>query len=117
MYNFLEKKFTIVHDCYFSKIDHEAKYREEALAIAIYCALKYRTDFTTALVTAVNHDGDSDSTGAITGNILGAYLGLNQIPPRWIQQVELSNVLSQVADDLFVGNRDDNDWWERYPGY
>lgn len=29
---------------------------------------------------AVNHDGDSDSTGAITGNILGAYLGQQAIP-------------------------------------
>jgi ADP-ribosylglycohydrolase len=90
---------------------------EEALAIAIYCALKYKNDFTTALIAAVNHDGDSDSTGSITGNILGAFMGLNQLPPRWIQQVELSNVLSQVADDLFVGYRDDHNWRERYPGH
>ena len=90
---------------------------EEALAISIYCALKYRNDFTTALIKAVNHDGDSDSTGAITGNILGAYIGLNQIPSVWVQQVELSDVLTQVADDLLGGYRDDSDWRERYPGY
>ena len=46
---------------------------EETLAIAVYCALKYRDDFKKALIAAVNHSGDSDSTGAVTGNILGAY--------------------------------------------
>lgn len=49
---------------------------EEALAIAIYCSLKYKNEFDKAIIAAVNHDGDSDSTGAITGNILGAYLGI-----------------------------------------
>lgn len=38
-------------------------------AMVVYCALKHRGDFKTALITAVNHDGDSDSTGAITGNV------------------------------------------------
>jgi len=46
---------------------------EEALSISVYCALKHRDDFRKALIAAVNHDGDSDSTGAITGNIMGAY--------------------------------------------
>lgn len=53
---------------------------EETLAIAIYCALKYSNDFDKALIASVNHSGDSDSTGAVTGNILGAYLGLSGIP-------------------------------------
>ncbi|TFG83693.1 MAG: ADP-ribosylglycohydrolase family protein, partial [Erysipelotrichales bacterium] len=38
---------------------------EEALAIAVYCALKFENDGQRALRYAVNHDGDSDSTGAI----------------------------------------------------
>ncbi|MCH8529213.1 MAG: ADP-ribosylglycohydrolase family protein [Saccharospirillum sp.] len=29
---------------------------------------------------AANHDGDSDSTGAITGNLLGVMLGVTVIP-------------------------------------
>jgi ADP-ribosylglycohydrolase len=40
---------------------------EEALAISIYCALVAR-DFRHGVILAVNHDGDSDSTGSITGN-------------------------------------------------
>nr|PZN08640.1 MAG: ADP-ribosylglycohydrolase family protein [Caldicoprobacter oshimai] len=87
---------------------------EEALAIAIYCALKYRDDFKKALTAGVNHDGDSDSTGAITGNILGAYLGLSRIPAEWIEKVELKDVILQIADDLLDGYRDDEDWSRRY---
>lgn len=73
---------------------------EEAIAIAIYCALKYQNDFSKAICAAVNHDGDSDSTGAITGNILGAYIGMNSIPKQWIEGVELVEVLTRIADDL-----------------
>ena len=50
---------------------------EETLAIAVYCSLRYQDDFDKAVCTAVNHNGDSDSTGAVCGNILGAYLGYN----------------------------------------
>lgn len=44
---------------------------EETLAIAIYCALRHADDFSAGIIAAVNHCGDSDSTGAVTGNILG----------------------------------------------
>lgn len=90
---------------------------EEALAIAVYCALKYRDDFRKALIAAVNHDGDSDSTGAIAGNILGACLGLSGIPGGWVEQLELKEVLIELADDLLTRYRDDDAWWARYPGY
>ena len=89
---------------------------EEAIAIAIYCALKYKNDFRTAVIAAVNHDGDSDSTGAITGNILGAYLGTKGIPADWIKKVELADVLTQVADDLLIQFEDTKEWRDRYPG-
>ena len=74
---------------------------DEALAIAIYCALKHSDDFDKALIAAVNHNGDSDSTGAITGNILGAYLGLSGIPKEYIDNLELVDVLTELADDLY----------------
>ena len=47
---------------------------EEALGIAIYCSVRYQDDFSRAIIAAVNHNGDSDSTGAIAGNIVGARL-------------------------------------------
>ena len=74
---------------------------EEALAIAIFCALRYQDDFEKAIIAAVNHDGDSDSTGAIAGNILGAYLGLSAIPSKHIDNLELKDIILEIADDLY----------------
>ncbi|HEX6938204.1 MAG TPA: ADP-ribosylglycohydrolase family protein, partial [Longimicrobiales bacterium] len=88
---------------------------EEALAIAVYCALVAGDDFAAGVRLAVNHSGDSDSTGAITGNILGALLGEDAIPERWRERVELRDVIVQLADDLYTGWRDDDEWQERYP--
>lgn len=74
---------------------------EETLAIAIYCSLKYAGDFESAMIAAVNHNGDSDSTGAVTGNILGAYLGLSGIPAKYIYKIELQDVILELAADLY----------------
>lgn len=76
---------------------------DEALAVAVFCALKYSHDFDRALIAAVNHGGDSDSTGAITGNILGAYLGLAGIPRKYTEDLECLDVLTEIADDLYYG--------------
>lgn len=70
---------------------------EETLAIAVYCALKYENDFEKAVVAAVNHDGDSDSTGAVTGNIVGAIVGYNNIPKRYIERLELRNLIEEMT--------------------
>ncbi len=74
---------------------------DEALAISIYCALKHPFSFEDAVVASVNHSGDSDSTGAITGNIMGAALGLSSIPQKYLTNLELRNVISELADDLY----------------
>ena len=73
---------------------------EETLAIGVYCALKYSDDFQKGIVAAVNHDGDSDSTGAVAGNILGAFLGFDAIPQKYLDRLELKNVILEIAEDL-----------------
>ncbi len=95
---------------------------EQALAISVYCALVAR-DFEEGVVLAVSHSGDSDSTGAITGNLLGAMLGIDAIPKRWLDPLELSGVIAEVADDLFTcptwkigGGGEDRSIHDRYPG-
>lgn len=90
---------------------------EEAIAIAIYCAIKYSKDFKKAVIAAVNHDGDSDSTGAITGNIVGAYLGFKELPSEWLEKLELSDIITQIADDIFTRYVNAKDWWKKYPGW
>jgi ADP-ribosylglycohydrolase len=91
---------------------------EEALAIALYCAL-VADDLEHGITLAVNHGGDSDSTGAIAGNLLGVIHGRRAIPRRWLEVLELRQVIANVADDLWThfggeadGRCDDHD---RYP--
>lgn len=76
---------------------------EEALAIGLLCSLRHEDDFAGAITSAVNHGGDSDSTGAIAGNIVGAHLGLAGIPQRYLEHLELRDTISKIADDLFTG--------------
>jgi ADP-ribosylglycohydrolase len=76
---------------------------DEALAIALYCAIRHFNNFENALIAAVNHAGDSDSTGAITGNILGAAIGYEAIPEFFKDDLELHEVILHMADDLYRG--------------
>ncbi len=75
---------------------------EETFAIAIYSCLKYPNSFQDAIVCSVNHDGDSDSTGAVAGNIIGAYLGYDEIPSYYKDNVELKDIMLELADDMSV---------------
>ena len=74
---------------------------EETLAVAVYCSVKYQNDFDKALTVSVNHDGDSDSTGAVTGNILGALIGYDAIPEKYKTNLELRDTIIDVADKLY----------------
>lgn len=76
---------------------------DEALAIALYCAIRHFDDFEQAMIAAVNHGGDSDSTGAVTGNILGAAVGYEAIPQFFKHDLELHDVILHMADDLYRG--------------
>ena len=73
---------------------------EEALAIAVYCACKYPDDPDRCLIAAVNHKGDSDSTGAVAGNIVGAAVGYEAIPDKYREHLELSGTILKIADQL-----------------
>lgn len=96
---------------------------EEALAIGVYCALKHTWDFRAGVLKAVNITGDSDSTGAITGNILGVINGENGIPSEWLANLREYKIVSQVADDLWIRFEEDeeghvtDEWWDKYPGF
>ena len=81
----------------------------EAWAIALYCAVRHIDSVEDAIIAAVNHDGDSDSTGSICGNIMGVIYGYEHIKERNIfcpegaeleQTLELSEIILALADDL-----------------
>ena len=95
---------------------------DEALAIAVFCAVRYQNDFAAGIRAAVNHKGDSDSTGAICGNILGAWLGEEAVEKAFdLKQLELSEVTKTIADDLFLSAQKlipepgkDREWDRKY---
>lgn len=91
---------------------------EETLAIALYSCLKHKDSFKEAIICAVNHAGDSDSTGAITGNIMGAYLGMESIPHYYIAHLELKDVIMEIANDLAKPLNDEivrnEEWVNKY---
>ncbi|HEY3821856.1 MAG TPA: ADP-ribosylglycohydrolase family protein [Polyangiaceae bacterium] len=77
---------------------------EEALAIAVLCALTTPDgspqSVATSIWRSVAHGGDSDSTGSLTGNLLGAMHGLGALPKAWVENVELREVVERLAIDL-----------------
>ena len=97
---------------------------EEALAIGLWCALQAES-FEQGVRWAVNHSGDSDSTGLIAGHLLGIQLGVAAIPERWLAKLELRAVIEQVAEDIewvpqaYCGNGGEQDAAieARYPGW
>ncbi len=102
---------------------------EEALAIGVYAALAYPApeQFLDALALSVTHSGDSDSTGSICGNILGALHGETALPPELVFAVEGRGAILQLADDfalectyarqLHDEYGPETGWRTRYPGW
>lgn len=85
---------------------------EEAWAISLYCVIRHVDNMKEAIIAAVNHDGDSDSTGSITGNIMGAIYGYEAIKrerlfcpygKKFEDTIELHNIILAIADDLYTG--------------
>jgi ADP-ribosyl-[dinitrogen reductase] hydrolase len=94
---------------------------EEAVSIALYSVLSTRS-FRDAVLRAVNHSGDSDSTGAIAGNIAGLIYGVDAIPVSWLEGLELRDEITAVADDLLALREEtlaleDESTSRRYPGW
>lgn len=106
---------------------------EETWAIALYCVLRHLDSVEDAIIASVNHDGDSDSTGSVCGNIMGAIYGYEHIKQRNIfcpegheleDTLELSEIILTLADDLDSGciigqyapidTPEKRQWYERY---
>lgn len=95
---------------------------EEAAAIALWCVLA-EPDPVAAIRLAVNIDGDSDTTGGLVGQLLGAAQGPSWIPAQWLDQLEGRAVIERLARDaeqslsLSPDTADFDAFWERYPGW
>lgn len=72
---------------------------EEALAIGLYCALA-EPSVDRALLLSVIHSGDSDSTGSVCGNLLGALHGASALPDAWLRPLEGRDTVERLATEL-----------------
>ena len=91
---------------------------EEALSIALYACLAGKS-FEEAFQIAVLHSGDSDSTGAIAGNMLGLIDPKAVLSHRWSPVIEGADIISGLVRD-YLRLKNERDGAERladaYPG-
>lgn len=92
---------------------------EEALAIALYSALA-TSNLEDGLRCAVTHSGDSDSTGAIAGNLLGLLYPDQVFEHPWSGKIECRDLILQIALDLveapYWSHEEIDEKTGRYPG-
>lgn len=70
---------------------------DEALAASVYLWAKYSDDYVKAVCRAATSPGDSDSLAAITGNLVGATVGISGIPDKWLQKIENTQTIAETA--------------------
>ena len=76
-------------------------YVVQALEAALW-AFWHSDDFEAGALAAVNLGDDADTTGAIYGQLAGAYYGINAIPDSWRSKLVMSSRIIELADGLFV---------------
>ena len=93
----------------------------QVLAGAVYAALLCEEDFDRAMIVAVNHSGRSAAVAALTGAILGARMGVDDLPEFYMESLEIAPVLRELADDMLQGcpmvkgnKLFDGDWDRKY---
>jgi ADP-ribosylglycohydrolase len=70
---------------------------DDALAMSVFAARRFPDNYHRAVCFAVNHDGDSDSTGSMTGALLGAMHGLDAVTRSWRDRLERRADLNRLA--------------------
>lgn len=70
---------------------------EEAVALALYCVIRFPDDYSACVRRGANSNGDSDSIACIAGGISGARLGLDAIPAAWRERCENRDYLCDLA--------------------
>lgn len=62
--------------------------------------MRYSKDYKKAVQTAVNITGDSDSVGSVAGGILGAKLGIEEVPASLIEALKEKEKLEEMVRPL-----------------
>lgn len=81
----------------------------EELPLALGYLVLSKGDYRSAVLDAVNYGRDSDSIASMVGAIIGAMIGKNALPERWVSEIGARNQIDfqQVARDLLALFRND----------
>jgi len=69
---------------------------------AIYSFLAHSHSYAEAVTYAISLGGDTDTIGAMTGAISGAYLGVEVIPAQWRNKLENGAYIEELAEKLWA---------------
>jgi ADP-ribosyl-[dinitrogen reductase] hydrolase len=58
------------------------------------------SDFAAGMLAAVNLGGDSDTIGAVYGQIAGAFYGYQDIPEKWLAKIKDRKKINQLIEAL-----------------
>jgi ADP-ribosyl-[dinitrogen reductase] hydrolase len=75
-------------------------YVVESLEAALW-AFHESEDFRLGALSAVNLGDDADTTGAVYGQLAGAYYGEGGIPMEWIEKLAMRELIIGLGDRLF----------------
>ena len=98
-----EIHLNIAYGDYKTKTEDQIKstgYVINTLEAALWCFHTTNT-FEEGCIKSVNLGDDADTTGAVYGQLAGAYYGINDIPKRWLDKIVLSDIIIDVADKLY----------------
>ena len=73
-----------------------------SLEAALWCFAR-TSNFRDAVLLAANLGDDADTTVAITGQLAGAYYGLEQIPSEWRKILVWSDKIEAMGQALLAG--------------
>lgn len=88
---------------YFQKQEEEIRASlavTECLEAALWCFAK-ADSFRDAVLRAVNLGGDTDTAGAICGQLAGAFWGSRAIPTEWLEKLAWRERIQAIADELY----------------
>ncbi|MGL6074812.1 MAG: ADP-ribosylglycohydrolase family protein [Fimbriiglobus sp.] len=73
------------------------------LEAAVWCFAR-TSSFREAVLMAVNLGDDADTTGAVCGQLAGAFYGEEGIPPEWLAKLVMADDIRSLADRLRRGS-------------
>ena len=84
-------------------------YVVESLEAALW-AFYHATSFEEAILEAVNLGRDADTTGAICGQLAGAYWGKSGIPAGWLDKLVMESEIEELATCLLNTIPPNSEW-------